>query len=75
MLVFEGFDTRGCERVEIVDYGFVAATQVSRITVRAYYAGEPPRQLTVDLAARGINYETLVTFVRVLNARLRAQQG
>lgn len=54
-----------------MDCGFVAAAQVSWVTLRAHYAGEPPRALTVDLAAQGINYET---FVRALNARPRAQQ-
>lgn len=71
--MFDGFDTTGCVKVEIVHFGFVRATQVSFVTLRAYYAGDPPREVSVDLSASGINVETLQAFVRVLNARLRDQ--
>lgn len=45
------------------------------MTLKAFYAGKPPQEVTVDLDIHGINPESLEFLVRALNATLRARNA
>lgn len=45
------------------------------MTVRLHYADRAPVDRTVDLAANGVNYETLVEFVRLMNVSFRRRRA
>lgn len=69
--MFEGFDLAGCVRVEIVRCGFTRDTEVTVVTLRVHRADGRREERTADLGGYGVNYETLVEFVRRANAELR----